>query len=140
MAELKTKVNDASVDEFINSITDEQQKEDSKVVDKIMQKTIGEKGKMWGTSIVGYGFEHLKYASGRELDWFKIGFSPRKGTMTLYVLKSTPEKYEDLLSKLGKHTIGKGCLYIKKLSDVNIEVVEDIIRRSAEMDHSTSPN
>ena len=82
---------------------------------------------MWGNSIIGYGQEHLKYASGRELDWLRIGFSPRKQNLTLYVLSKGPERYKDLLNKLGKHKIGKGCLYIKRLSDIDQSVLKEII-------------
>ncbi|MEO6729097.1 MAG: DUF1801 domain-containing protein [Candidatus Dojkabacteria bacterium] len=138
MAELKTKVNDASVEKFIESVQDESQKKDSEVIDKLMQEISGDKPKMWGPSIVGYGLEHLHYASGRDLEWLKIGFSPRKTALTLYVLKSEPEKFQDLLNKLGKHKIGKGCLYIKKLSDVNMDVLKALIERALNTEHSTN--
>lgn len=131
--ELKTKETGASVSEFINSIENSQQKEDSKAIDKLMQELTGDMPKMWGASIVGYGSETLKYESGRELDWFKIGFSPRKQTMTLYVIKAEEDKYSDLLSKLGKHTVSKGCLYFKKLSDIDENVLRQLIIRSLEM-------
>lgn len=135
-AELKTKQTEASVDEFINSI-DESQRADSQKVLKMMADATGDKGKMWGSSIVGFGYEHLTYASGRELDWFTVGFSPRKANLTLYVLKGSPAKYDDLLEQLGKHTVGKGCLYIKKLSDVNENVLKKIINRSVDEKHQT---
>lgn len=129
MAELKTKETTASVDSFINSF-DEAKQADAKVILKMLSKATKAEPKMWGTSIVGFGFEHLKYASGRELDWFQVGFSPRKQNLTLYVLRGGPEKYADLLSKLGKHSVGKGCLYIKKLSDVDMPVLEELVSRS----------
>ena len=84
---------------------------------------------MWGSSIVGFGTQHLKYASGRELDWMVIGFSPRKQNLTLYIPGSL-ESYADLLKKLGKHTTGKGCLYVKSLKDVDTKVLKELIQRS----------
>ena len=129
-AQLKTKITEASVEEFISSIKDETQREESKLIDKYMQEITGEKPKMWGPAIIGYGLEHLKYESGRELDWLRIGFSPRKQNLSLYILKGGEEKYKDLLSKLGSHTTGKGCLYIKRLKDINKEVLKEIIKRS----------
>lgn len=129
-AELKTKATLLNVDDFLESITDENKKNDSKKLDKIMQQVTGEKAVMWGTSIIGYGNEHLVYESGRELDWMKIGFSPRKQNLTLYVLRGGEENYKDLLDQMGLHSCGKGCLYIKRLSDVNVEVLKELIKRS----------
>lgn len=136
MAELKTKQTSASVADFIASVPESQQA-DSQAVIEMMSKATRSEPKMWGSSIVGFGYEKLKYESGRELDWFQIGFSPRKGTLTLYVLRGGEEKYADLLSRLGKHTTGKVCLYIKKLSDVDQGVLEKVIEKSLEVDHST---
>ena len=96
-----------------------------------MQQATRSEPKMWGESIVGFGNIHLKYASGRELDWMVIGFSPRKANITLYLTNGL-ERYATLLQKLGKHTIGKGCLYIKKLKDVNTQVLEDLMRESVQ--------
>lgn len=132
---LKTQQNEASVNEFINSIVDENQRGDAKQIDKLMQEVTGEKPKMWGTAIIGYGLDHLKYASGRELDWMKIGFSPRKGNISVYILRGGEENYIDLLKNLGKFKTGKGCLYIKKLSDVDPEVIKKIIVRSLAQKH-----
>lgn len=134
-AMLKTQQNEGSVKKFIDSIVDENQKEDVKQIDRLMQDVIGEKPKMWGTAIIGYGLEHLKYASGRELDWMKIGFSPRKGNLSLYILHGGEENYNDLLKNLGKYKTGKGCLYIKKLSDVDPEIIKKIIVRSLIQKH-----
>ena len=128
--ELKTKENNANVDDFINSVKDNQQRDDSKVILKMMGKATGDKPKMWGSSIVGFGNETLKYESGRELEWFKIGFSPRKQSLTLYVLRGGENNYKNLLAKLGKHTLGKGCLYIKNLEEVDSNVLEDLIKES----------
>lgn len=128
MAELKTKKNVASVEGFLNAIKDKQKRDDSFSVVEIMKKVSGENPEMWGTSIIGFGNVRLKYDSGRELDWMKIGFSPRKQNLTLYVLCHSKEQNE-LLKKLGKHKTGKGCLYINKLSDVDTQVLNKIIER-----------
>lgn len=128
MAELKTKVNDASVDDFINAVADEQRRNDCKAVAKMMEEITGEKGKMWGASIVGFGSYHYKYASGREGDWMATGFSPRKQNLTLYVMTGFGE--QDLMKKLGKYKTGKSCLYLKKLSDVDEDVLRELITRS----------
>lgn len=127
---LKTQKTEKSVTDFLNSIKDEGKRQDAHAINTIMQQISGEEPRMWGSSIVGYGDEHLKYASGRELDWMKIGFSPRKQALTLYVCVGGLEKYQDLLDKLGKHTVGKGCLYVRKLSDVDETVLRKIIHRA----------
>jgi hypothetical protein len=124
-AELKTKKNEASVKDFLNAIKDEQQRNDSFTILQLMQKATGDEPKMWGPGIIGFGNVHLKYESGRELDWFKMGFSPRKQNLTLYGVNSNAQT--GLLKKLGKHKTGKGCLYINKLTDVDIAVLKKII-------------
>lgn len=96
------------------------------MVAKIMQEVTGDKGKMWGSAIAGYGIAHLKYASGRELDWFAVGFSPRKTSLTIYLLTGYENK-KPLMSKLGKHSIGKSCLYIKNLSDIDLAVLRKLV-------------
>ena len=126
-AEIKTKVNDASVEGFLNGVSDEQQRADAFTVLEMMKRITGEEPKMWGTSIVGFGEHTYKSpATGREVDWMKIGFSPRKANLTLYVLNQTA-KQAKVLEKLGKHKTGKGCLYIKRLSDVDNEVLKQVI-------------
>ena len=126
-AEIKTKETDASVDEFLNGVADEQQREDSYKVLEMMRRTTGDQPKMWGAAIIGFGNRvYTSPATGREVDWMKIGFSPRKGNLTLYVLNNS-EKQEPLLEKLGKHKRGKGCLYVKRLSDVDEKVLEKLI-------------
>ena len=131
MTEMKTKETDAKVEEFLNSIADETQREDSKKVSAMMEKATDAEPKMYGANIVGFGKQTLKYASGREQEWMQIGFSPRKANLTLYL--TYDENWdEDLLSKLGKHKLGKGCLYFKKLSDVDEKVLEQIIEKSVE--------
>ena len=129
MAELKTKVNKASVDKFIKSVKDEQTRDDCFKIAEIMQKATKAEPKMWGTSIVGFGSYHYKGASGREGDWFITGFSPRKQNLTLYLMGGF-EDHEELLSSLGKHSLGKGCLYIKRLKDVDIKVLKKLVIRS----------
>ena len=128
-AELKTKVNDASVAAFLKKVGDEQKRKDSFEILKIMQQVTKEKPKMWGPSIIGFGSYHYKYESGHEGDSPLIAFSPRKQNITLYVLLGA-EHENPLLKKLGKHTTSKWCLYIKKLSDVDINVLKDLITKS----------
>ncbi len=129
MAELKTKKTDASVDSFINQIKDQETRRDCFEITKMMQHAICSAPKMWGSSIIGFGSQRLKYASGRELDWMLIGFSPRKANITLY-LPGVHEQQAALLKKLGKYTTGKGCVYIKRLKDVDVKVLKDLINRS----------
>jgi hypothetical protein len=128
MAELKTKVNEASVTDFLNGIKDETKRADSFEIVKLMQQVTKQEPRMWGSSIVGFGNVHLKYESGRELDWFTIGFSPRKQELTLYGLGNWLES--DMLKKLGKCKTGKGCLYIKKLEDVDIKVLKELLKQA----------
>ncbi|HEY0049175.1 MAG TPA: DUF1801 domain-containing protein [Pyrinomonadaceae bacterium] len=130
MAEIKTKQTEASVEDFFNKIADENVRRDTRKIAELMQKATGEEPKMWGDSIVGFGFRHLKSAAGREVDWLIIGLSPRKQNITLYL--SIGEAWnEDLLSRLGKHKTGKGCLYVKRLSDVDENVLQELIEQSA---------
>lgn len=131
MAELKTKVNNASVDKFIKGIKDEQVRKDCIQITDIMKKATKAEPRMWGTSIVGFGIYHYKYASGREGDWFLAGFSPRKQNLTLYIMSGFDE-YDGLLKKLGKHSIGKSCLYIKRLEDVDVKVLKELVVKSVE--------
>src|SRR5687768_7732569 len=117
--DVKTKVNDASVTDFLHSVTDEQKRKESFEILKIMKQITKEEPKMWGSSIVGFGSYHYKGASGREGDWMQIGFSPRKQNLTLYLMGGF-NAHTDLLKKLGKHKTSVGCLYIKKLEDVDV--------------------
>ena len=126
-AEIKTKETDASVDKFLNSVADEQQRADAYKVLQMMQRLTGDEPKMWGAAIVGFGNRvYTSPATGREVDWMKIGFSPRKAALTLYVLNGS-DAQTALLEKLGKHKTGKGCLYIKRLSDVDENVLQDLL-------------
>ncbi len=129
MAELKTKVNEGSVEEFLNGIQDGQKRNDCFQVLEMMRKATKAEPKMWGANIVGFGSHHYKYASGREGDWFQAGFSPRKQNITLYIMGGFDE-YESLLKKLGRHSTGKSCLYIRKLDDVDTKVLQEIITTS----------
>lgn len=123
--ELKTKVNEADVNAFIDK-QPEDVAADLHTIAGLMKKATGEEPKMWGGSIVGFGKYHYKGASGREGEWFITGFSPRKANLTLYILTGL-DKAGPLLEKLGKHSIGKGCLYIKRLSDVDMKILEKLI-------------
>lgn len=131
MAELKTKRNKGNVEAFINGVHDEKKRQDSFKILELMKKVTGNEPEMWGDSIVGFGSYHYKYESGREGDWFVTGFSPRKQSLTLYIMSGFDE-YNQLLSKLGKHTTGKACLYIKKIDDVNMDVLEELVKKSVE--------
>jgi hypothetical protein len=129
MAELKTKPTAKSPAKFIQSIDDEQERKDSRTLMKIMKEATGASAKMWGPSMVGYGKYHYKYASGREGDWFMVGFSPRKQALTVYLMGGL-DKHQALLRKLGKHSRGAGCLYIKRLEHVDMKVLETLIHQS----------
>jgi len=128
MAELKTKKTELSVDEFLKKIPAEQKRNDAYKILRLMEEANKVKGKMWGISIIGFGDRHLKYESGRELDWFVMGFSPRKQNFALYIT-GTVEKQQSLLKKLGKYKTGKGCLYINKLGEVDLTVLKEIINK-----------
>lgn len=129
MAELKTKQNKASVSAFLNAIDDKQKRADAKKIASMMRAATGSRAKMWGTAIVGFGSYHYKYASGREGDWMLVGFSPRKQNLTLYIMPGF-SKFDALMAKLGKHSTGKSCLYIKRLADVDTKVLEKLITGS----------
>ena len=131
MAELKTKKNDASVEDFLNSVENPKRKADSFELLKMMQEITGEEPVMWGASLVGFGSYDYKYASGREGSWFRTGFSPRKNAMTLYIMSGFSQ-YDELMGKLGKFKTGKSCLYVKKLEDVDQTVLRELIKQSAE--------
>ena len=129
MAEMKTKPTGQSVAEFLNEVSDEERRADCFQVAKIMEEITGEKPKMWGPSIVGFGSYHYKYASGREGDWPVTGFSPRKKDLTLYIMMGFA-KHGELMEKLGKHSAAKSCLYIKRLSDIHVPTLKKLIKES----------
>ena len=126
MAELKTKVNNASVEKFLKTVKDEQKRLDSFKILDIMKKITKEEPKMWGPSIVGFGKYHYKYESGNEGDMCMAGFSPRKEALTIYILPGF-KRNKSLMKKLGKYKTGKSCLYIKRLDDVDIKVLTELI-------------
>ena len=139
MAELKTKQTQSSVAKFIASIKDEDTRKDCLALASLMAQATGAKPKMWGSAIVGFGSCHLRYPSGRELDWFTTGFSPRKQNLTLYVMGGFAH-YGALLEKLGKHSLGKGCLYIKRLDDVHLPTLKKLIQQSVKDAPKLQPN
>lgn len=131
MAENKTKATAKSVPEFLDQIEDPKRRSDCITIAAMMEKLTGSKPKMWGESIVGFGDYRYKYASGREGDWFLAGFSPRKQNLSIYIMGYL-EFYTELLEGLGKYKNGKGCLYIKKLEDIDLNVLETLITTSIE--------
>ena len=131
MAELKTQPNDQNVEAFLNSVDNDAKRQDALTILEMMKQITGENPKMWGNSIIGFGNFHYKYESGREGDWFVTGFSPRKQNLTVYLMSGFEGK-SDLLNQLGKHKIGKGCLYIKKLEDIQLNTLKTLIQNSVE--------
>ncbi|RZJ81093.1 MAG: DUF1801 domain-containing protein [Flavobacterium sp.] len=130
MAEIKTKPTVANVKDFINSVAEEQKRVDSFAILEMMKKESCEEPVMWGASLIGFGnYRHKSPATGREVDWLKIGFSPRKANISLYLTINIKE-HSNLLAKLGKHKTGVGCLYINKLADVDLLILEEIIKIS----------
>jgi hypothetical protein len=125
-AEQKTKVNDASVEDFLNRVPNPTRREDAFALLKLMKAVTRKPPQMWGTSIVGFGQFHYKYPSGHEGDTCLVGFSPRSQALVLYVMPGFPTR-EPLLKKLGKHTRGQGCVYIRKLADVDVGVLEQFV-------------
>ncbi len=129
MAELKTKKQVASVEAFLARIEDPRMRDDCRAVAAMMQKATGKRPAMWGTSIVGFGDYHYVYATGREGDWFELGFSPRKANLTLYLMSGV-ERYATQLKTLGKHKTGKGCLYLTSLASIDSRVLATLLARS----------
>ena len=133
LAVIKTKQTESSVEDFINSVKDEANRKDSLTILKLMQKATKAKPKLWGSSIIGFGNKIYKSpATGREVEWFKLGFSPRKLNLTLYLVAGI-KAYANDLKKLGKHKTGGGCLYINKLADVDMKVLEKLITDAAKI-------
>ena len=129
MAELKTKPRSGSVTQFINAIPDTERQRECRTLARIMGQITKQRPKMWGPSMVGFGTYHYRYASGREGDWFLTGFSPRKQALTLYVMAGFGN-YDALLRRLGTYRTGKSCLYVKRLADVDLRVLTQLIRQS----------
>ena len=138
MAKLKTQPTDESVVAFLNGVSNEKRREDSFKVLALMGEITGEEPIMWGSSIIGFGCYQDKYASGRAAEWFVTGFAPRKQALTLYIMSGF-SAYDELLGKLGKHTTGKACLYIKKIEDVDMEILRELIEKSVEHVAATNP-
>lgn len=131
MAQLKTQPNDQSVEAFLNTVSDEMKRKDSFAILSLMKEVTGEEPQMWGDSIIGFGTYHYKSESGREGDWFVIGFSPRKQNLSLYIMAGF-DNYDVLMGNLGKHKTGKSCLYINKLKDIDIDVLRELVKESVE--------
>jgi hypothetical protein len=131
LVEIKTKPTAKSVEDFINNITDEQKRKDSFVLLEMMKKSTKEEPVLWSSSIIGFGNKRYKSpATGREVDWFRIGFAPRKANLSLYISVGIKE-HAEALEKLGKHKTGAGCLYINKLEDIDLKVLKKVIETSA---------
>ena len=129
MAEPKTRPTDTDVGAFLESVADERRRDDAKAVCRLMQEVTGEEPVLWGTSIVGFGSVRLRYASGRELDWPVTGLSPRKTATTVYLMDGFEER-SDLLARLGPHSTGRSCLYLKRLSEVDLAVLRELVAES----------
>jgi hypothetical protein len=131
MAELKTQKNEGDVEAFLSGVENDTMREDSFELLEMMREITADEGAMWGPSIVGFGSHQFAYASGREGDWFEVGFSPRKQNLTIYIMPGF-DRYEGLLEKLGKHSTGKSCLYIRKLEQVDRAVLRELVEASVE--------
>lgn len=134
MAELKTQKNDGSVEDFLNSVENEKKRADSFTILGLMKKITEQNPTMWGDSMIGFGTIKYHYTSGQEGEWFPVGFSPRKQNITLYFFglysSLDSENYLQLIARFGKHKSGKGCLYINKLEDIDMGVLEELVRLS----------
>ena len=129
MAEPKTRPTRASVQGFIRGVKDDARRQECRALLKLMKQATGAKPEMWGTSMIGFGSYHYRYASGREGDWFLAGFSPRKQDLSVYIMAGFG-RYGALMRRLGKHKTGKCCLYIKRLSDIDLKVLQQLVRKS----------
>ena len=139
MAEPKTRPTDSPVPEFLDAIADERVRKDCWTLAEMMKNATGEEPRLWGPNIVGFGSYRMKYANGRENDWMLIAFSPRKANITLYLMGGF-EGYDELMAKLGKHTCGNSCLYIKRLSDVALPTLEKLVQSSVAHMRATHPS
>jgi len=139
MSEVKTKPNKDSVMDFLNAVENEKKREDCFRILDLMKEVTGEEPRMWTGGIVGFGSYHYKYKSGREGDWFVTGFSPRKQNLTMYIMAGFA-KYDELMSKLGKYKTGVSCLYIKKLEDVDQDVLVELVTQSVEYVRANDAN
>lgn len=137
MSENKTKPTDGNVDEFLASIENDRRRDDAMTMCKMILEVTGKKPVMWGPTMVGFGTYHYKYDSGREGDWFVAGFAPRKARLVVYIMSGF-KRHDALMKKLGKHKTGGSCLYINKLSDVDMDILRELVSRSVEYVSSTS--
>jgi hypothetical protein len=138
MSTLKTRPTDQDGSAFLTQIDNPHKRADSQALLELMQRVTGQPPVMWGDSIVGFGRYHYQYASDREGDWFLTGFSPRAQYLTLYIMSGF-DPYDSLLTKLGKYKTGKSCLYIKRLSDIDLDILEALVRASVEHMPATNP-
>lgn len=139
MAQNKTQPTQVTVDEFLATVDQPQKVADSRVLIELMERISGAKATMWGPSIIGFGTYHYKYDSGREGDFLEIGFSPRKAAISIYLMAGHA-RYPELMAKLGKHKTGKGCLYVKKLSDIDMDVLEQLVTGSVQYIRAKYPS
>jgi len=138
MAELKTQPTDESVELFLNSVENDKKRTESFTILKLMREVTGSEPQMWGDSIVGFGKYKYRYASGRQGEWFLVGFSPRKRNLTLYIMSGF-NGYDSLLGELGKFSTGKSCLYINKLEDIDMDTLRELVKRSVDHMIETNP-
>ena len=131
MAELKTRPTEASVNAFLDALDSERRRDESRQLVALMREATGAQPAMWGESIVGFGEAHMVYASGREIDWFEVGFSPRKRAISLYLMPGV-ERFGDILERLGPHTHGAGCLYVTRLERVDADVLRELVQASVD--------
>ncbi|GMQ81868.1 MAG: hypothetical protein BMS9Abin05_1305 [Rhodothermia bacterium] len=129
MSDLKTKPTDSSVDDFLSGVHDEEKRADCFAILELMKKVTGDQPRMWGASMVGFGSYHYKYDSGREGDWFITGFAPRKKELSVYIMSGF-KRCDDLMQKLGKYRTGKSCLYLKRLRDVDVGILRELVEQS----------
>jgi len=129
MTENKTKESDASVDAFLDAVENDERRTDCRMLLSLMAEVTRSEPRMWGSSMIGFGRYHYRYASGREGDWFITGFSPRTKALTLYIMPGF-DGYDELMGRLGKHTSGKACIYVRRLDDIDLEVLKEVVLAS----------
>jgi hypothetical protein len=129
MAEMKTRPHEGDVEAFLDAVADERRREDCRAVMAMMREVTGEAPRLWGPGMIGFGSYHYRYESGREGDWFLTGVAPRKGALTVYIMAGF-DRYDELMARLGPHTTGRSCLYIKRLDAIDLDVLRELIDRS----------
>lgn len=138
MSEIKTQVTDDDPREFLNQIESQRKRDDAIAIMELMQEVTGKPPKMWGSSIIGFGSYRYEYKSGREAEWFLVGFAPRKQNLVLYIMAGF-DNYDHLLGELGKHKTGKACLYVNKLTDINMDTLRELVKQSVDHMRATNP-